>query len=180
MLLFCGILNPKKYSPGFWKFMFVVSPFTYFVQAFAAPIVHDRELRCEPDEFFIMDPPSGENCGSYLKPFVGTSGGYIDNPEAESQCLYCPYTKQGQVVEQFKIKWGYHWRDFGIAWIYIIFNVFAMMFGYWFFRVQKCSIGSLFNVKKWFAKKHVDRHEKDNTIFAPKAGDDQILVPRKE
>ena len=180
MLLFCGILNPKRWSPKFWSFMYVASPFTYFVQAFVGTILHDRELICAFDEYNIMDPPENQTCGDFLSAYVEHNGGYIANPTEDTQCKYCPYTKQEQVVLQYGIKWNQHWRNFGIAWIYIIFNFFAMCAGYYILRVRNFSISELFNVKKWFEKARVDRHEKDTTIFAPQAGDNKVLVAKKK
>lgn len=184
MLLFCGILNPKKWSPKFWSFMYVVSPFTYFVQAFVGAILHDRQLICAFDEYNIMDAPAGETCGSFLNTYIENNGGYIANPLDTVQCKYCPYTEQIQVVHQYGIHWDQHWRNFGIAFIYIFFNFGAMLAGYWLFRVYNFSISDLVNVKKWFGwlkkeQKRLDRHEKDTTIFAPKAGDDKLMVPKK-
>ncbi|TID14118.1 hypothetical protein CANINC_004814, partial [Pichia inconspicua] len=118
--------------------------------------------------------------GEYMNTYIENNGGYLENPTESVQCKYCPYTMQEQVVTQYGIHWNQHWRNFGIAWIYIIFNFFAMCGGYYLFRVRGFSISGLFNVKKWFEKARVDRHEKDTTIFAPQAGDDKVLVPKKE
>lgn len=175
MLLFCGILNPKRYSPHFWSFMYVASPFTYFVQAFVGPILHNRKLVCAYSELSIVDPPEGQQCGDYFESFINANGGYLRNPEAETNCQYCPYTMQEQVVLQYGIKWNQHWRDFGIAWIYIAFNFGAMLCGYYYFRVAGQSpftfVKKLLNPKSLIPK---PRHEKDNTIFQKQAGDNKI------
>ncbi|ODV87461.1 hypothetical protein CANARDRAFT_5996 [[Candida] arabinofermentans NRRL YB-2248] len=181
MLLFCGILNPEQFSPHFWSFMYTASPFKYFVQAFVAPLLHDRKLECAFSEYSIMNPPDNQTCGQFLDRYVADNGGYIANPEEDTQCKYCPYTTQIEVVAQYGIKWDQHWRNFGIVWIYIIFNFFAMLGGYWLFRVKKFSISDMFNVTKWFKKSGPkQRHEKDTTIFKAQKGDAQILVPKKQ
>ncbi|OWB74169.1 hypothetical protein B5S31_g3950 [[Candida] boidinii] len=173
MLLFCGILNPKKYSPGFWSFMYVASPFTYFVQAFVAPLVHNRELICTFDEYNIMDPPSGETCGTYLSTYVDNNGGYIANPDEDTQCKYCPYRLQSDVVLQYDIKWSYRWRNFGIAWIYIVFNFGAMLVGYYVVRVKVWDLKSVTDIKNWWSPRK-ERHEKESNLFKPRPGDEKI------
>ena len=180
MLLFCGILNPKKWSPKFWSFLYVASPFTYFVQAFVGPILHNRKLECAYSELFIVDPPEGTQCGAYFSNYIKTNGGYLVNPESESNCHYCPYVMQSDVVLQFGIKWKDHWRDFGIAWIYIFANVGFMLTGYWYFRVYggnpMSAIKKLFSAKTY---KPAKRHEKDNTIFQPQPNDSKIGTVKK-
>ncbi|GME95584.1 unnamed protein product [[Candida] boidinii] len=183
MLLFCGILNPKKYSPGFWSFMYVASPFTYFVQAFVAPLVHNRELVCTFDEYSIMDPPAGETCGSYLAAYIDNEGGYVANPEEDAQCKYCPYRLQSEVVLQYDIKWSYRWRNFGIAWIYILFNFGAMLVGYYVVRVKVWDLKSVMDIKNWWSPRK-ERHEKESNLFKPRPGDEKIgnatAAPKKE
>ncbi|GMG26432.1 unnamed protein product [[Candida] boidinii] len=98
LLLFCGILNQKEFSPRFWVFMYVASPFTYFVQAFVAPLVDNRKLECAFSEYSIMDAPEGQTCGDFLAEYIDNQGGYISNPADNVQCKYCPYTMQSQVV----------------------------------------------------------------------------------
>lgn len=35
------------------------------------------------------------------------------------------------------------WRNFGLFWAYVVFNVFAAAFLYWAFRVKHFSLGSI-------------------------------------
>jgi ABC-type multidrug transport system permease subunit len=160
--------------------MYVASPFTYFVQAFVGPILHNRKLVCAYRELSIVDPPEGQTCGEYFAAYIEANGGYLRNNETTTECQYCPYTMQEQVVIQYGIKWNQHWRDFGIAWIYIIFNTGFMLVGYWYFRVLgKNPFGLIFkllNPKSLIPK---PRHEKDTTIFQKKPGDDKIGTQKK-
>ncbi|ODV94809.1 hypothetical protein PACTADRAFT_50669 [Pachysolen tannophilus NRRL Y-2460] len=181
MLLFCGILQPRKYMPGFWRrFMYNVSAFTYVVQALVAPLVHNRTIKCTSDEYNIMDPPDGQTCGDFLATYIDNNGGYIENEDATSSCEYCPYTYQTQVVEQYNVKWEYRWRNVGILYAYIVFNVFAMLSCYYIMRVKVWSFKSLLNFKKWFSGGHKERHEPETNIFAPKAGDENIGVQAEQ
>jgi ATP-binding cassette subfamily G (WHITE) protein 2 (SNQ2) len=180
MLLFCGILNPKRYSPHFWSFMYVASPFTYFVQAFVGPILHNRKLECAYSELSIVDPPEGQTCGVYFDQYINDNGGYLRNPNEDTHCMYCPYTMQEQVVLQYGIKWNQHWRDFGIAWIYIFANVGFMLAGYYYFRVlSKNPFGYITKLLNPMSLIPKPRHEKDNTIFQKKPGDNSIGTQKK-
>ncbi|GMF53661.1 unnamed protein product [[Candida] boidinii] len=163
--------------------MYVASPFTYFVQAFVAPLVHNRELVCTFDEYSIMDPPAGETCGSYLAAYIDNEGGYVANPEEDAQCKYCPYRLQSEVVLQYDIKWSYRWRNFGIAWIYILFNFGAMLVGYYVVRVKVWDLKSVMDIKNWWSPRK-ERHEKESNLFKPRPGDEKIgnatAAPKKE
>ncbi|KAH9199408.1 ABC-2 type transporter-domain-containing protein [Zygosaccharomyces rouxii] len=171
-LLFCGILQPREKMPAFWRrLMYKTSPFTYVVQALVTCLVHNKKVVCGEHELLRMDPPSGQTCASYLQKYKSEQGGYIRNPGATSDCEYCPYTVQDDVVRKYNIHWGQRWRNFGFLWAYIIFNVFFMLFCYYIMRVKVWSLGGLLNIKNWIPKRK-DRHEKDTTIFAEKPNDD--------
>ena len=61
-LTFCGVMQPVSALPGFWHFMYRVSPFTYWTGAMAAAQVHGRKVVCAAQELSIFDPPSGQTC----------------------------------------------------------------------------------------------------------------------
>ncbi|GMF63645.1 unnamed protein product [[Candida] boidinii] len=158
--------------------MYVASPFTYFVQAFVAPLVDNRKLECAFSEYSIMDAPEGQTCGDFLAEYIDNQGGYISNPADNVQCKYCPYTMQSQVVLKYNIKWNYRWRNFGIAWIYIVFNFGAMLVGYYIMRVKVWSLKSVIDIKNWYHPRK-ERHEKESTLFKAQPGDEKVLRPKK-
>lgn len=154
--------------------MYNVSPLTYVVQSLVAPLVQGKKVVCSKNEFTVMDPPSGQNCGEYLSDYIKNNTGYLTNPSDNSQCQYCPYSYQQEVVLQFNVKWVYRWRNFGLLWAYTIFNFFAMLACYYVMRVKNYSVLSIFkilNLGKWKSVIRKDRHEKDTTIFQQKPGD---------
>ncbi|AQZ10736.1 (ZYRO0F08866g) [Zygosaccharomyces parabailii] len=175
MLLFCGILQPREKMPAFWRrLMYKAQPFTYVVQALVSPLVHNKDVICNEDEFKIMDPPSGQTCGTFLERYKNDNGGYLVNPDATSDCRYCPYTKQDDVVSPFNVHWAQRWRNFGFMWAYIVFNIVAMLLGYYVMRVKVWSLGGLLNVKSWIPKRK-EKHEKDTTIFQKRPGDENMI-----
>lgn len=173
LMLFCGILQPEQYMPGFWTFMYKVSPFTYFVDSFVSPLVHGRVVKCTTDEFLTFPPPSGQTCGTYMADYMSnaTFTGYLKDAASTVMCQYCPYNFQDQVVSQFNVSWHHRWRNFGFFWVYIVFNFAAMLLCYYIMRVKVWSLASVLDFKKWFHGPHRDRHEKDTTVFQdpPKA-----------
>ncbi|KKA01553.1 ATP-dependent permease HuPDR12 [Hanseniaspora uvarum DSM 2768] len=171
MMLFCGILQPKNKMPGFWTFMYKVSPLTYVVQSMTLPLVHGKEIKCLPTEFLKIIPPSGQNCGEFLDPYAKDYPGYIDNPSSTDVCNYCPYNSEDQVVEHFGVHWDQRWRNFGLLWAYILFNFVAMCVCYYYFRVKVWSLKSVLDFKKWFSGPRKERHEAETNIFKEKKDD---------
>lgn len=165
MMLFCGILQPERKAPRFWSFMFDVSPFTYVIQSLVGPAIHNKKITCGPNEFLKMDPPEGQTCGTYLSRYINDNSGYLLEPNATSNCLYCPYNTADEVVAQFNVKWHYRWRNFGFMWVYICFNVVAMLLCYYFMRVKVWNLKSVLDFKRWFNGPRKERHEKESNIF---------------
>ncbi|GMM38363.1 hypothetical protein DASC09_057020 [Saccharomycopsis crataegensis] len=149
MIAFCGVVQPPSLMPGFWTFMWKTSPYTYFIQAFMILSLHKLKIRCKKSEFITVQPPNGEICGAYLDHFTKVSGGYINNPSATSNCEYCQYSVGDQYLTKVDIKSSYLWRNFGFIWVYISFNLFAMVSCFWFFRVRK---GSTIDIKSIISK----------------------------
>lgn len=48
-----------------------------------------------------------------------------------------PYHSTNTFLSQFKMSYSNRWRDFGILFAYIIFNVCMAIFLYWLIRVPK-------------------------------------------
>ncbi|KAJ5538316.1 CDR ABC transporter [Penicillium frequentans] len=136
-LTFCGVMQPPSALPGFWIFMYRVSPFTYWTGAMASTQVHGREVVCSNDELAIFDPPSGQTCWEYLKDYATAAGGQVINKAATSSCEYCSVTVADQYVAQSGIYYSQRWRNYGIVWAYIVFNIFIAVMTYYLFRVKR-------------------------------------------
>lgn len=136
-LIFCGVLATKESLPGFWIFMYRVSPFTYFVSGMLSTSVANAELNCAANEYLLMQPPAGATCGQYLGAFVEATSGSLLDANATVDCRYCPATSTNSYLESISVDFSDAWRNFGIVWAYIIFNVGAALFIYWLARVPK-------------------------------------------
>lgn len=88
-LTFNGVFQPPQALPGFWIFIYRVSPLTYLVSAIASTGLSGRQVTCSENELAIMQPPAGETCGNYLRSYASQAGGSIYNPKATADCQYC-------------------------------------------------------------------------------------------
>ncbi|CAD6608928.1 XXYS1_4_G0045650.mRNA.1.CDS.1 [Saccharomyces cerevisiae] len=139
MLSFCGVTQPVSLMPGFWTFMWKASPYTYFVQNMVGIMLHKKPVVCKKKELNYFNPPNGSTCGEYMKPFLEKATGYIENPDATSDCAYCIYEVGDNYLTHISSKYSYLWRNFGIFWIYIFFNIIAMVCVYYVFHVRQSS-----------------------------------------
>ncbi|CCH45108.1 putative membrane protein [Wickerhamomyces ciferrii] len=160
LISFCGVVQPLKLMPGFWTFMYKVSPLTYVVQTLMGLVLHEKKVVCKTEEYSYFEPPSGMTCQEFAGPFVENTTGYLKNPNDTSDCGYCQYSVADEYMSSVGMKYSYRWRNFGFMWVYIIFNLFAMCFLYYTLRVLKTDPVSLikskieaYKLKKQAAKK---------------------------
>lgn len=136
-LMFCGVLASKEALPGFWIFMYRVSPFTYLVSGMLSTALADAAITCAANEFLVMQPPSGVSCGQYLEGYINATQGYLKDANAMIDCQLCPSSSTNAYLGRINIEFGNAWRDFGLVWVYIVFNIAAAMGIYWLARVPK-------------------------------------------
>lgn len=134
--IFNGVMQPPDALPGFWIFMWRVSPFTYFVSGVLGAALHGRKVICSDAELSVLNPPLGQTCGSYLAKFLAVAPGTLNNPEATSKCEYCPLSSADQYLAVRRVYWDQRWRNYGIFICYMAFNIFAMVSLYYIFRVR--------------------------------------------
>ncbi|KAF2791984.1 putative multidrug resistance ABC transporter [Melanomma pulvis-pyrius CBS 109.77] len=135
-LVFCGVLATPSQLPGFWIFMYRVSPFTYLIGGMLSVGVANTKVTCAPNEYLQFDPLNG-TCGEYLAGYKALMGGYIEDEEATSNCNFCPISDTNVFLKSVTANYSDVWRNFGIMWVYIIFNIFAACFLYWLVRVPR-------------------------------------------
>ncbi|KAK9465563.1 ABC-2 type transporter-domain-containing protein [Lipomyces arxii] len=140
ILSFAGIFQPETLIPHFWKFMYRVSPLTYFVQSLLSNVLHEGAVHCKPEEFNIFSPPPGLSCFEYAGAFAENQLGYINNPNATSNCEYCRWTVADQYLESVAANFDQRWRNVGFECAYILFNVAFCFFGFYIFRVANWSL----------------------------------------
>ncbi|CZR53514.1 probable ABC1 transport protein [Phialocephala subalpina] len=173
-LTFNGVFQPPNALPGFWIFMYRVSPLTYLVSAIASTGLSGREVTCASNELAVMQPTGGLNCQDYLGPYAQAAGGAIYNPTAMSDCQYCPSRNADQFLSSVSISYTTRWRDYGIGFAYIVFNIFMAVLLYYLIRVRKGSGKSMAErfspLLKLFKK---DAHKENKGTEKAKAPQDQ-------
>ncbi|KAG7416060.1 ZEB2-regulated ABC transporter 1 [Fusarium oxysporum f. sp. rapae] len=136
MFSFCGILASPEELPGFWIFMYRASPFTYVVEGLMGTSMANADAGCEKNELITFTAPNGTTCGEYMKSYLSNVGGYIVNTAA-TECQYCTISDTNTFLESKSMSYGNRWRDFGLLWVYCVFNIAAAFGIYWVVRVPK-------------------------------------------
>jgi len=134
-----SVLATPVALPGFWIFMYRVSPFTYLVSGMLSVGLANAPISCAPEELLRFSPPSLSNCSTYLTPYIEASGGYL-TPESMSsttECVFCSGSDTNVFLRSVSAEYGDRWRNLGIFVVYIIFNVAAAVGLYWLVRVPK-------------------------------------------
>lgn len=118
--------------------MYYLSPFTYLVEGMLVTGLGRASVVCSDIEFNIFDPPSNLTCSQYMEPYM-RAGGYLreDTINATQGCAFCYATETDTVLTSLSAHYSNRWRDFGIMWAFIGFNVCAAIFFYWLARVPK-------------------------------------------
>ncbi|EGW30589.1 ATP dependent transporter multidrug resistance [Spathaspora passalidarum NRRL Y-27907] len=147
---FSGVVQPVTLMPGFWTFMYKVSPYTYFIQNLVTSFLHGRPIHCSDQELSFFNPPAGETCGQFAGPFVQAHGGYLVDENATNQCGYCSLSNADQYLWTIRAKYSYRWRNVGFFVAYIIFNISACLSLYYLMRYRKIfnNMGNPLNVFK--------------------------------
>ncbi|KAL8874372.1 MAG: hypothetical protein Q9174_000271 [Haloplaca sp. 1 TL-2023] len=136
-LIFCGVLASPDTLPGFWIFMYRVSPFTYLVSGMLSTGLSNVEVECSEVEYLTFNPTPPNTCIEYLQPFIDAAGGYVQNEEATSDCRFCTIRDSDVYLTQLSSEYSTRWRNFGIMWAFIIFNIAAALVLYWLARVPR-------------------------------------------
>ncbi|RSL75903.1 hypothetical protein CEP51_010451 [Fusarium floridanum] len=137
-MAFCGVGVARGDLPSIWRdFMYRVSPFTYLVSGALTTGLHGSAVTCTSKELVHVPRDEDVNCTSFLSAFVERVGGYLADPVATNDCQYCPMATTDQFLSQFDMAYDDRWRNFGIGWVFIIFNIAATCGLYWLVRVPR-------------------------------------------
>ncbi|KAJ7196400.1 pleiotropic drug resistance ABC transporter [Mycena pura] len=145
---FNGVIQPFR-ALGWWQWMYRVSPFTYLVEGLLGQALGKHDVTCAAVELLKVDPPSGQTCGTYFAQYISSSGGYLTNSDATSACEFCSTATTDQLLgPSFNIVYSHHWRDAGLMFVYIGFNIMALYALTYFFRIRTTSIFAIFKRRK--------------------------------
>jgi ABC-type multidrug transport system permease subunit/ABC-type multidrug transport system ATPase subunit len=140
-LIFCGVLANPDTMPRFWIFMYRISPFTYLVSAMLSTAVANTRIECAANELLHFQPTDNKTCIEFMQPYIDAVGGYLTNEDATRDCSFCTVGETNTFLAGANAHYDDRWRNFGILWAYIIFNIGAALFVYWLVRVPKKKLG---------------------------------------
>jgi ABC-type multidrug transport system permease subunit len=154
-LVFCGVLASPTALPGFWIFMYRVSPFTYLISGMLSTAVANTKVECAVNEYLHFPPPDGQTCGEYMRPYISKMTGYLLDSSNTTECSFCAISDTNSFLAGVSSYYSKVWRNFGIMWVYIAFNIAGAVLLYWLLRVPK-------NVKKAGKADKTDKADKEN------------------
>lgn len=117
--------------------MYRVSPFTYIIDGTVSTALHDRRVVCAQNELSIFNAPPNMTCGEYLAPYLQAAPGQLYNPTATNNCEYCQLSLADQYLSPRGISWSLRWRNFGLVWAYVVFDLCMIPILYYTFRMRK-------------------------------------------
>ncbi|KAG0345844.1 hypothetical protein BG004_002973 [Podila humilis] len=133
--LFCGVMMPYASMPQFWRsWMYWLDPYHYVIEGLVTVQLHDVDVQCASNEFFIFNAPSGQTCMQYAAKFMEVATGYINNPNATELCEYCQYKKGQDFYEGLNMDFEHRWRNVGIMCIYLCTNIILVTLGIKYYR----------------------------------------------
>ncbi|KAB2572150.1 ZEB2-regulated ABC transporter 1 [Lasiodiplodia theobromae] len=144
VLIFCGVLVAPAALPGFWLFVHRASPLTYVVGGLVSAVLGGggRVVECADVEALTVVVPrdlrGNTSCAEYLAAYQSYAGGSVLNPdERGGTCRFCPLASVDAYMESVDIRYEERWRDCGLVFVYVVFNVCATFVVYWLLRVPK-------------------------------------------
>jgi ATP-binding cassette subfamily G (WHITE) protein 2 (PDR) len=117
--------------------MYRLSPYTYLVSAILSIGIANTAVKCSPLEILHFETLPNITCGAYMASYIEQLGGYLNNPNATTECEFCVIADTNTFLSSVGVDYGDRWRNFGILWGYVVFNVLMAVLLYWGFRVPK-------------------------------------------
>ncbi|KAK4051085.1 ATP-binding cassette transporter snq2 [Microbotryomycetes sp. JL221] len=137
VIIFNGVVQPYSQLPYFWRvWMFRLTPFTYLIEGLLANAMGGLQIRCGDSEFLRVTPPAGQECVSWLEPFTSAAVGYAEVLQ-DGACGYCQYATGDEFLSTVNYSFSHRWRDLGLMFAYILFNIAAVFFLTWLFHFRE-------------------------------------------
>lgn len=134
---FCGVLASPDQMPRFWIFLYRASPLSYYVSAVLSTGLANVDVTCATNELTKLIPPDGQTCGEYMANYISVAGGYLADSNATDECQFCKIKETNVYLAGIQADYNTRWRNFGLIWVYIAFNIAMAMLLYWLARMPK-------------------------------------------
>ncbi|KAF2001388.1 ABC transporter-like protein [Amniculicola lignicola CBS 123094] len=138
-LIFCGVLATPDVLPGFWIFMYRVSPFTYLVSGMLSTGLANAKISCSKEELLHFSPSPLSTCSEYLASYIELYGGYVvpSSMNSTTECIFCSGSETNIFLKGVSSEYENRWRNLGISLVYVVFNIAAAVALYRLARVPK-------------------------------------------
>jgi ATP-binding cassette subfamily G (WHITE) protein 2 (PDR) len=149
--------------------MYRVSPLTYFVSGVMSVGLGNARITCTDRELLQFSPPANSNCLDYLKEYMTTEGGYLlpESMNSTTTCVFCTGSDTNIFLKSVSSEYQDRWRNFGIVWVYILFNIAVAIGFYWLARVPKARIVQEQNGSGDVSAKNSEKGLNDTVSQAP-------------
>ena len=117
--------------------MYRISPFTYLIDGMLSTGLANTKAACSSIEYVKFNPPASTTCIEYMSPYIDAFGGYLTNDNATANCEFCTVSETNTYLSAVSSSYSNRWRNFGIMWAFIIFNVVVALGLYWWARVPR-------------------------------------------
>jgi hypothetical protein len=107
-LTFNGVMQSPTALPGFWIFMYRVSPFTYWIGGIVAAQLHGKVIECSQAELSVFNPPAGQTCGQYLADYLRVAPGTLQSRSVPRRLQHLLQSS----VEEFRNLLGVYWIQY--------------------------------------------------------------------
>lgn len=96
--------------------VYYINPFNYLIGGLVSRILWNVDVECNSQEYGVFNPPDGQTCAQYMEGFLQQNPGYLRDPQATSNCQYCPFSQGNQYLETLNLgDKSDGWRDIGLT-----------------------------------------------------------------
>lgn len=145
--------------------MYRVSPLTYFVSGVLSVGLANAHISCSAEELLRFSPPSMSSCSEYLADYIDSHGGYLlpYSNNSTTECVFCTGSETNIFLKSVSSEYKDRWRNFGIVFVYVVFNIAAAIGLFWLARVPKAQKERDQNVTKGAGGEDVEKSS-DGTL----------------
>ncbi|KAI5271066.1 hypothetical protein E4T47_05600 [Aureobasidium subglaciale] len=138
LMVFSGTLIPHASLNDFYRnWLYWLDPFRWFFGGSTSNLLKPVPVNCSANDLARFDPPAGQTCAAYAAEYLSRSTGYLVNPDATSDCGYCPYSTGSEYAATMDFYYDQRWRDWGIFLVFaLVSNIALIYFITWFTRVR--------------------------------------------
>lgn len=123
--LTCGVMVPPNQMTNriYYNFFYNINPVRFIISGVIVNQFHNQPVHCTESEFTVLNPPAGKTCNQWMQPYIQTAGGYLQNPDATSDCHFCSIKVGDQFFTPMGMKASEKARDWGVTLAFCGFNV---------------------------------------------------------